>query len=185
MAQTDSDTVKEDFSAYLEAIKNKDFETSLSYVVDGVFEIVPKETMLMVMEQTFNTEGVEFTFGDFVIDKINEPIVIDGTSYVIMNYTNDMSNRFTSENEDDETSEEDKKMTRLLTQSALEQQFGKGSVVYNETTDFYDIKAVKKAIAIGEENEGKWKFLVVEKGNPFILKSILPSSILEKVLTED
>ena len=34
-------------------------------------------------------------------------------------------------------------------------------------------------------NHNPKKFLVVEKGNPFLLKSILPSSILEKVLTED
>ncbi|MBD10869.1 MAG: hypothetical protein CMO82_08120 [Winogradskyella sp.] len=182
-AQDNSEAIKSDFANYLKAIKTQDFETSLDYLVEDVFEIIPKETMLTLMEQMFNVEGVEFTFGDFVINEIKEPIVVDSTSYVILNYENEMSIKYTQQQE--ETSEEDKKLTQLMTQSLLEQQFGKGNVTYNESTEFFDIKAIKKAIAIYDEDEKTWKFLVVEKGNPFLLKSILPSSILEKVLTED
>ncbi len=183
-AQDNSESIKSDFANYLKAIKTQDFETSLDYLVEDVFEIIPKETMLTLMEQMFNVEGVEFTFGDFVINEIKEPIVVDSTSYVILNYENEMSIKYTQQQEE-ETSEEDKKLTQLMAQSLLEQQFGKGNVTYNESTEFFDIKAIKKAIAIYDEDEKTWKFLVVEKGNPFLLKSILPSSILEKVLTED
>ena len=68
-AQDNSEAIKSDFANYLKAIKTQDFETSLDYLVEDVFEIIPKETMLTLMEQMFNVEGVEFTFGDFVFEE--------------------------------------------------------------------------------------------------------------------
>ncbi|WP_299124029.1 hypothetical protein [uncultured Winogradskyella sp.] len=189
-AQTDNKAIKTDFAVYLEAIKSKDFETSLDYLVEEVFDIIPRETMLVVMDQTFNTEGIEFTFGDFNIDTIQKPIKIDSTSYVILNYTSNMSIRFVSAedeeaDDEEEATEEDEKMMRMMTQAALEQQFGKENVSYNRSTNFFDITAVKKAVAVKKDGNKQWKFLVVEKGKPFLLKAILPNSILEEVLTED
>ncbi|WP_400080556.1 hypothetical protein [Winogradskyella sp. R77965] len=184
-AQTDDDAIKTDFAAYLEAIKSKDFETSFNYLVEEVFDIIPRETMLLAMDQTFNAEGVEFSFGDFNIDTIQKPRKVDSTAYVILNYTSNMSIRFVSTEDEEETTEEDEKMMRLMIETALEQQFGKENVNYNDTTDFFDIIAIKKAVAVKKDENEQWKFLVVEKGKPFLLKAILPNTILEEVLTED
>ena len=52
-------------------------------------------------------------------------------------------------------------------------------------TEFFDIIALKQAVAVKKETYKQWKFLVVEKGQPLLLKAILPNEILEKVLTED
>ena len=183
-AQVENDVIKKDFGAYLEAIMSKDFDASLDYLVEDVFDIVPREALVTVMEQTFNSEDIEFTFGEFTIDAIKEPIVIDSTSYVILNYTSNLSMRFVSP-EDEEVTEEDKKMTRIITEAALEQQFGKENISYNESTEFFDIIALKQAVAVKKETYKQWKFLVVEKGQPLLLKAILPNEILEKVLTED
>lgn len=183
-AQVENEVIKKDFGAYLEAIMSKDFDASLDYLVEDVFDIVPREALVTVMEQTFNSEDIEFTFGEFTIDAIKEPIVIDSTSYVILNYTSNLSMRFVSP-EDEEVTEEDKKMTRIITEAALEQQFGKENISYNESTEFFDIIALKQAVAVKKETYKQWKFLVVEKGQPLLLKAILPNEILEKVLTED
>ena len=183
-AQVENEVIKKDFGAYLEAIMSKDFDASLDYLVEDVFDIVPREALVTVMEQTFNSEDIEFTFGEFTIDAIKEPIVIDSTSYVILNYTSNLYMRFVSP-EDEEVTEEDKKMTRIITEAALEQQFGIENISYNESTEFFDIIALKQAVAVKKETYKQWKFLVVEKGQPLLLKAILPNEILEKVLTED
>ncbi|MFP4846576.1 hypothetical protein [Winogradskyella sp. PE311] len=184
-AQAYSKSIEADFTKYLEAIQNKDFDTSLDYLVEKVFDIVPRETMVEVMDRTFNAEGIEFYFGDFVIKEIGEPQVIDSTSYIILKYASDMSIKIESNESKKEVSEDEERMMRIMTSAALEQQFGKENVKYNDSTTFFDITALKEAVAVKINNKKQWKFLVVEKSNPFLLKAILPDPILEKVLTED
>lgn len=184
IAQTDAESIKNDFSEYLQAITSKDYEKSMDYMVEDVFDIVPRDQMVSMMEATMNTKEIEFKFGDFNITAIQDPVVIDTKSYIILNYVSEMSMKFLNQ-EDEKPSEEDIKTQNMLIASALKQQFGKENVVLDETSGFFNINAIKKAVAVKKENETRWKFLVVEKAQPFLLKSILPASILEKALTDD
>lgn len=184
-SQNDETLIKSDFSAYLQAITDQEYEKSMDYMVEEVFDIVPREQMVTMMSSVMNTKEIDFKFGDFNIQSLQDEISIDEKSYVILDYVSDMSMKFNAPEGEEAPSEEDVKMQNMMILASFEVQFGKGNVTLNEETGFFDIKAIKKAVAIKKKDETSWKFIVVEKGQPFLLKQILPAEILEKVLTED
>ncbi|PWJ44219.1 hypothetical protein [Sediminitomix flava] len=177
-AQSYKEEIEDDFNDYLSAIISKDFEKSMEYLTPEFFEYIPKKTLLMVMEQTFNNPTLEYELKNPKIIQIEDAQKIDEKYYSFLTYSNEILMRFLVEEKE---SKKDKRLRIKILQSSLDQSFGKGNVVYNEETDFFELKSIKKVYAISSDGVADWKFLVLEEKQKPLLSKILPKELLEKI----
>lgn len=167
-------TIKKDFTNYLNLITDKKFEKAMDYIPAIFFEIFPKEQMIKLMEQTFNSSDIEIQIDKAQILNVDAIEKIEDTFFSKIRYIQGMKLRLKG---DEETTE----MTKKLMKISFEKSFGKENVSYNEETKFFNIKSTKDAVAISKNNKKDWKFLVVEKKSKFILEKILPKKIFDSL----
>jgi len=182
--------IKSEFSNYLDAILAQDFEKSMEYVIEDVFEIIPKESMISVMEATFNTPGLELSLEKANIISVGDTEIVEGKFYSLLSYSNIMKMKFLeeepedAENEESQTEEElakEEKIRVALIKVSLAKSFGEENIKYDEDTKIYEIFATKQAYAISKNGKDNWKFIVVEKNQKPFLEMILPKAITDKI----
>lgn len=183
--------IKKEFGDYLDLILVQDFEKSMDYVIEDVFEIVPKESMISLMETTFNTPGLELSLEKANIISVGDAEIVEEKYYAMLEYSNIMKMKFTeeeNETEDEETETQteeeiakEKKITNALIRVSLAKSFGDENVKFNEKTETYEIFAQKQAYAVSKNGKDNWKFIVVEKNQKAFLEMILPKAITDKI----
>jgi hypothetical protein len=110
IAQDYKENIKSEFTEYLNALVNKEFEKSFEYIAPEFFEIVPKSQMIKLMEQTFNNPTMEIEIKNPKILTINDSEIIENKYYSQLTYSNQMNFKMNSEEEetDDEKKNENK-----------------------------------------------------------------------------
>lgn len=177
-AQDYKKNIETEFTEYLNALVNMDFEKSVEYIAPEFFDIVPKSQMIKLMEQTFNNPTVEFEIKNPKILTINDSEKIANKYYSLLTYSNQMNMKIDSEEEE---TEDEKTMRINMTKLSFEQTFGSENVKYNEETNFFEIQSQKDVYGISENGETDWKFLVIEKKQKVILEKILPKELADKI----
>ncbi|ETN94282.1 hypothetical protein [Zhouia amylolytica] len=177
-AQDYKKEIETEFTAYLDAIVNREFEKSMDYIVDDFFTIISKEQMVELMEKTFNNPEIEFEIKDQEIIKINDAEEIENKFYALLSYSNKMNMKFNSK--PSETAEEIETKNNLI-MSSLESSFGAENVKYNKETKFFEIYSEKNVYAISDNGATAWKFLVVEQRQKPILEQLLPKVLVDKI----
>jgi hypothetical protein len=178
IAQDYKENIKSEFTEYLNALVNKEFEKSFEYIAPEFFEIVPKSQMIKLMEQTFNNPTMEIEIKNPKILTINDSEIIENKYYSQLTYSNQMNFKMNSEEEE---TDDEKKMRINLTKLSFEQSFGAENVKYNEKTDFFEIYSEKDVFGISINGKTNWKFLVLDKDSKIILDKILPKVLAEKI----
>jgi hypothetical protein len=177
-AQNYKNNIDSEFTEYLNAIINMEFEKSMEFITPDFFEFISKSQMVKLMEQTFNNPAIEFQITNPKILTINDSQHIENKYYSLLTYSNQMNIKFNAE---DEESSEDKKMRIELTKLSLEQNFGSDNVKYNVETDVFEVQSQKDVYGISENGEIGWKFLVIEKNQNVILNKLLPKKLAEQI----
>ncbi len=172
-AQSPKETIKSDFTKYWELLKETEFDKALDYVLPEFFEIVPRDQMLTMLEQTLKDPQVEIRFKEARVQDPQDVEEVEGRFYALFSYTSVMSMRLNVEGEANTMNPE-------ATKAALEQSFGSGNVVYDEKDKSFQITSDKKVWAISENGKDTWKFLAIEQQQRPILEKLLPKSLLEK-----
>jgi hypothetical protein len=183
-SQTAKKEIETDFDTYLSAIINQEFNKALDYTAEGIFELIPREQLLVVMQSAFNSEAMSFTFDNTNIKDINEPELINEKYYATLSYSNDMYISFINdslEDAEDEDLQEKKELQQSLMLVSFYKNFGEENVTYLEDEDQYKIGVQKQVIAESPNGETNWKFIVIEKNMKPILEMFLPSEIIEKL----
>lgn len=189
-AQDYKSEIKKEFGDYLDLILAQDFEKSMEYVIDDVFEIVAKEDMISLMESTFNTPGLELSMEQAKIISVGDKELVEEKFYTLLSYSNIMKMKFLEEaeeenNEEDNRTEEelakDEKIKNALVRVSLAKTFGDENVKFNEDSKVYEIFVIKQAYAISENGNENWKFIVAEKNQKAFLELILPKAIVDKI----
>lgn len=171
-------TIEKEFSEYLNSIVNMEFEKSMEYLTDDFFEIIPKEQMIMVMEKSFNNPDIEFELKDPKILNIDNTEKVEDKFYSLISYSLAMNMKFKiSEDE----SEDEKKLRLNLTKLSFEKEFGSDNTSYNEKTEFYEVKSEKEVYAISNNGIDKWKFIVIDEKQMFILQKLLPQELIDRI----
>lgn len=178
--------IKTQFNDYLDAITSMDFNKSMDYVSEDLFKIIPRDQMVRVMEQTFNTPGIEFKLEDAKIHEVNDAEKIEGKFYAMLQYSNVMFMKINTEDDENEEETEEEKaesqeLQLSLTKMALQQTFVENNVKYDEKTQFFEIYAEKQAYAISPNGKDNWKFIVVEKNQKAFLERLLPKVLTDKI----
>jgi hypothetical protein len=173
------ENLNKDFIEYNDLILNQKFEKALDFMLPEFFEIVPKNQMIMLMEQVFNNPDLDFKADKPKDIEYGTPRKIEGKYYSEITYSYDIKMKFNNieESEDEEQNE----LNRNLMKLNLEKTFGSGNVKYNEETEYYEIHSIKIAYGVSENGTSDWKFVVVESKQKMILEKILPKELTEKL----
>lgn len=178
IAQDYKENIKREFSDYLTSIADKDFEKSMTYISDEFFEIVPKEQMISLMDQTFNNPEVHFEIKDPKVGIVEDSEEINDKHYSLLNYSNYLLIKFPGPPEE---TREAKEIRQAQLEEGLNRSFGEENVDYVEKDDHYEVFSAKQAYAISANGETDWKFIVVDKDQKDLLQRLLPKEITEKI----
>ncbi|TXF79062.1 hypothetical protein [Chryseobacterium sp.] len=168
-AQNVRKEVEMQFRDYSSLIIAKKFEKALDlYANEDFLKIVPKEQMVEMMDQLFNSKEMEFKFYDpenvIVLD---DPFVINGKNYLRVKYTQKIEIKFLSA---------DVKPEDLL--PGMKAEFGSENVKYNSLTGFFEINTVKDVLAASADMK-QWKFTVLERKQYPLLIQFIPEQFLK------
>lgn len=183
LEKSNSENYKENlnktFIEYYDLVLSQDFEKSMDFILPKLFEIIPRNQLVLLMKQMYNTPGLEF--------KVDKPKIINygklkkfvDRYYSIISYSYDLKVKFNNVKKSD--NQEQNLLNQNLIKLTLEKTYGSGNVNYNKKTKFYDINSVKNAFGISKNGITDWKFVIVEKKQDYILKKILPKELIEKL----
>lgn len=180
--QTDEnykEKLNKDFIEYNDLILKQEFEKAMNFMLPKLFEIIPKNQMILLMKQVYNNPDLEFKADKPKDIEYGKPKKIDKNYYSKIIYSYDIKMKF---NNTEESEDEDRrKLNENLIKLTLEKTFGSGNVKFNDKTEFYEIHSIKNAFGVSENGTSDWKFVVVEPKQKFILEKILPKELSEKL----
>ncbi len=177
--ETYKENLNKNFIEYNDLFLKQDFEKSMDYMLPDLFEIIPKNQMILLMKQAYNNPDLELKIDKPKEIVYGEPKEIEGKYYSEITYSYDIKMKFNNIKESED--EEQKKLTRNLKKLQLEKKFGSENVKFNEETEFYEIKSVKNALGISENRKSDWKFVIVKRKQKFILEKFLPKELTDKL----
>ncbi len=177
-AQDNKKEIEVQFMNYMSAIISKDFDKAMNYAPDELFEIMPRDQFISVMEKVFNDPQIEMHIKDPKILSIGEVEEIKGKHYAFMTYSNILTMKF--DNSDAE-SDEEKKMRVEIIKQTFAQAIGEGKVKFNEQTEVFDIYSEKNVYAISKDGKTDWRFIVLEEKQKPFLDKFLPRQLIRKL----
>lgn len=161
--------IRNQFTQYMNLIKEKNFDKSMDYINPALFKIIPKEQFAQALDAAFNNPAMEITIEKNEILSIADKQLISGVNYVKIKYVNSAKLRMVLE--------AGQKLDTAVLINALEQSFGKGNVSYDAKTNYFKMKKTETAVANSSDNK-KWTFLVLAENQKPMLQKILPKELL-------
>lgn len=169
------DAIKKDFMDYTNLMLDGEYRKSLDYIPDAFFDIFPKESMVAVMEQTFNDPSLNIEMKEQKIQSIGDIKEIESKFYSKLKYSSKM---FMTVLAGEGETQEDVDMTNNMMALSFEQMYGSDRYSLDEETGTFTINAQKESIAISSDGKTDWKFLGIEEQQMPILKQLLPAELL-------
>jgi len=170
--------IRNDFTSYLSFMSNEEFNKAFDYFIHELFDVVPKEELVELMEEQFNTPGVEMSLEKDKILEVEKIKKVEGEFYSKLKYSLLVKMKIEMVKEKNETEKAKEKrinMAKLILQRELDAE----TVVYNYETDFFEIFVEEDVLAISENGQSNWKFLIIEEDNNEIIKAIIPEKVLK------
>jgi hypothetical protein len=180
-AQNAEIRIKEQFNAYSKFVADKNFEKAIEYTNPGLFKIISKEQLIMILKRTFNSPDFEFKIGLPTLTDFHPVKTIHDSSYVKFASESILQMKFKEDTGKVAPKPEDQKQKNALRKSALANGFGAGNVNFDETTGFFVINSKKVVIAASNKAQMDWKFAIIDNERvKKVLKTFIPSEIIEE-----
>jgi hypothetical protein len=170
--------IQSDFEDYLELIQSQQFEKAMDYMYPEFFELMSKEMMVSLMEQTFNTPELTISLSDPTIDSVGVVEYLDSMYFAPVNYTHIMTMKF---NQGEGDTDEDIKFRDEMAVASLKIKFGEYKVTYDSVSKEMLITSSKLVYARSKNGKTNWKFIELDPENMFMIKSMLPEEIYNRV----
>jgi hypothetical protein len=170
--------IAKEFSAYTQAIVDRKFDVAAEYIHPDFFEILPKKSIISLMEMPYKMPNIEIEIVDPKVLSVGDAEQVEDRYYAMITYSNLMKIKVGTD--EPETAEEKAERMRLLKMS-YQNKFGADNVHYNEETEFFEILITKKVIAISDDGQTGWKVIEGEKKQKSILGKVIPKEILGKI----
>lgn len=174
--------IKERFITMQQALLDKDFQKSLQFTAEELFEIVPKEQLVAVMEATFNNPKMQIESELPKVLDISEVFQVKNKFYSILKITGNQKIRVLDD--DNKALGLDDRLLYAL-KLKFDQQYGAENVKFNEETKFFNVKVDQAIVAISYDGTTEWKYLAIDSLNLDIITKLLPQEVLNKVLAND
>lgn len=173
-AQSVNETIEKQFIEYSQLVIDKEFDKALDYAPEEIFEVIPREQMVKMMEMVLNSSDFEYKATLPKVLSISDIIKIEEVNYVKIKTSSELQMKFLELEKD-----EHRETTISLFKLSFEKKFGVGNVKYNEETHFFEINSTKDIIAKSNDLK-EWKFVIIENDNhKLILERFIPKQLFE------
>lgn len=152
----------------------KDLEKVMDYTYPRLFTIAPREALITVMKNAYETDEFTIELDSVKIHTIFPVFVIDDTSYVKIKHTMLMKMKY---KEPYDTTDRDSKEFMV---SLMEQKFGKGKVSFDPVANSLNIFMIPDMVGI-KDKTSKWTFVNLNEDNPEMLNTIFSKKVLDKL----
>jgi len=152
----------------------KDLEKMMDYTYPKLFTIAPREALITVMKNAYETDEFTIELDSVKILTIFPVFVITDTSYVKIKHTMLMKMKY---KEPYDTADKDSKE---LVVSLMEQKFGKGSVRFDPVANSLNIFMTPDMVGI-KTKASKWTFANLNEDNPEMLNMLFSKKVLDKL----
>jgi len=164
--------IREKLNLYNKKMAEGDYIASLDFVYPKLFEIIPKETMVGLFKQTFDSEDMKITISDSKILKVHDNYIeADNKLYTLVDYSFNMNMKLTGEMVD----------AAEFMIGTFEAEYGKENIIYNKEESTFEIKTLNQMITIKEN--GEW-YILENKKEPayqYILGRLVGEETLKKL----
>jgi len=174
--------IKERFIKMQQALLDKEFEKSLEFTAEELFEIVPKEQLLSVMEATFNNPKMQIDSDLPKVLDISDVFQVKNKFYAILKITGNQRIRVLGD--DNKALGLDDRLLYALKLN-FEQQYGSENVKFDEKTKFFNVIVNQTIVSISYDGETDWKYLAIDNLKLEIISKLLPQEVLNKVIEND
>lgn len=174
--------IKERFITMQQALLDKEFEKSLEFTAEELFEIVPKEQLVSVMEATFNNPKMEIDSDLPKVLDISDVFQVKNKFYAILKITGNQRIRVLGD--DNKALGLDDRLLYALKLN-FEQQYGSENVKFDEKTKFFNVIVNQTIVGISYDGETDWKYLAIDNLKLEIISKLLPQEVLNKVIEND
>lgn len=177
-AQDAEQNIKETFDTYVGLTKELNFDRAMDYVIEDLFDIVPRAQFVELFKQTFTSDEYEIEFGAFYIDDFSKSFKWKGAHYVV--FTNNMTTRMKFNSTSDENDTEEDKIEMLdFVKLTFISAYGEENVNLDKKTGFFTLNMEKSVCAKSSNGISDWKFLNIEQNKKAIFEKILPKKIFK------
>src|SRR5688572_10887304 len=182
--QSGKDEVKSTFHDYFNTVMQQENEKTLEYIYPKLFDIIPKDKMLDIMNKTKADTTTRVVLIEPSITSISETTKIEATEYVVIQYSFKMIMTFPKhaepvvEEETDSEPEEDSDAIDF-TFEIFKEKYGEKNVRIDRENSTLEAKASNEMYGIRDPAYSGWKFLEKKDSMKPILEKLLPKKILK------
>lgn len=167
-------TLKTEALQYFQYVEANNSKEIINYMHPKVFETIPKEQMKAGMDQMLNNKDMKIEFLSSEINYMSDIIENEGSSYVNIDYTNEMRMLFLSEKD---KSIKAKTAFMDFMKKTMETQFGADNVILDAENLALMVTVNSDLYAVYNKAFAGWKFV----GNDDAMTSVINTIIPEKV----
>lgn len=168
------ETLKSDCAEMYEATYNMEFEKILDYTHPKVFEVADRETMLSILDETFQNDQLRIRLvhpkTTFTFSEVKE---IEGKKICVVEYPQAMRMIF-----ENPLSEEKKNSI----EESLKTTMTSKKITFEKDRNAFYIDGKDIMIAVSEEaTQNKWKLINYDKSQPQLLNMILGENVVKQL----
>jgi len=155
---------------YLEAGQVKNYDRVLDFIHPTLFKAAPREALLEHF-QAMDRDTQDFTtdFGEGTILKMSDIFEEGGNKFILMDYSFEMLMHF-------------KNLETAADYLDLYKKFyGAEQVTFDAATKTIKVVTKKSMYGIFEPGFDTWKFIENNENQAFLLESIVPKTVIEKI----
>ena len=173
-AQVDKKTLEAETLKYFSFVEANNSEGVINYMHPKVFETLPKEQMKAGMDQMLDNKEMKIEFLSSTINSMTDIIEHENSSYVNIDYTNEMKMIFLSEK--GKPVEEQKAFMDFM-KKTMDSQFGKENVKRDAENLALVITVKSDLFAIHNKTFNGWKFVGNDDAMTAVINSIIPEKV--------
>jgi len=152
----------------------KDLEKVMDYTYPKLFTIAPRETLIEVMKNTYETDEYIIELDSVNVVTIFPIFKINDTSYAKVKHTMLMKMKY---KEPYDTTDKESKEFMV---SLMQQKFGEGNVRFDPIANSLNILMVPDMVAI-KTKSSNWTFANLDEDNPAVLNMLFSKQVLNKL----
>jgi len=152
----DESGIREMFERYTEIFERKDVRATVEFMHPKIFEMVPRSTVIMMLESVAEDDGANPRMKNLQIRRISELLEANAVTYGLVEYAYlfEMQENSYTDEELEEMSEEPVFDKITFIKSLLSLQYGKDKVRYDEVSQSFLIDIESSLYVIGDPKLG-------------------------------
>ncbi|MCU0375037.1 MAG: hypothetical protein MUF24_06995 [Chitinophagaceae bacterium] len=179
-AQAEADTIKQTVLAYFKTIETFDMKASVEYLHPAIFDLVPKNNMIEMLEQSFKDPEVRVKMDSAEILKVSPILEDNNIKYGLVNYSFLM--HMTMMDGEKPLTNTNDKSALMVTYNIIKGKYGDKKVRLESAKGTIHVLSETSLFAIKAPEFDGWKFLENKENMTRVFDGIIPQNILIQLL---